>query len=789
MSPLAYAFTPAFADAARLADYYYRTAWYLKQDLMRGATVYFVAPGLTRPTAVPEVLAPDLAETAADFEHQLKLVGSADQIPATDRGRVRWLCHDATAQPARRSVLQRIRDRGKRPLIIDHARFQFASSAWLKATSNNGEGTAEQLREARARFAAIAKACTAKRAFLFGTGPSFDKVDLAALPPGLRIATNSMVANPDVLEQLKPDIIVASDPIFHAGPSRYAYEFRHKLVSAIERYDAKFIFPMRDVGVYTAHLPAHIQHQLIPVPLTSPGQINYRMSESLSTATTGNVMTLLLLPVAASLTKELVLGGFDGRSLEANDYFWQHSSTVQINSEMASIQQAHPAFFAIDYDDYYLTHIDVVRRYLDTLETNGYRICCLTDSHVPALKSRFDSDLDLLNIQPSPDVSVIMPNYNSGVFIDDAIRSVRDQRQVDYELLVIDDGSTDESLEIARRHAREDSKVRIIEQDHAGVSAARNLGLLAARGRYCAFLDSDDRLTGPDSLSSRVRLLRDAADDVIVAGDVALRTEDDKPLNADISVPSAVAFGTPNFCSLNINGVMARRGVLRQARFPAGVSYGEDCAYVQDLLRRGYRILPIRGTVATYRMSAASATQSRMRDHVLGVIDLLHGLGQDRLNSVYPAPNRAGAAADVIARQIDCRYAQLIVHLILNDAPAKDICAMLDSRLRQRRSLRSCSGNIERTAMRAMRLPRGSSELRNAVKLRSAAIHRAVAAQMEPYERLDPLRQQILIFLRVCEAHGGNRYERIAAYAAFGYSETRRRGSRFLVRLLTGFRQ
>jgi hypothetical protein len=678
---------------------------------------------------------------------------------------------------------------GSAPLIVDHDRFQFASSVWLKATSNNGEGTAEQLGEARARFAAVAKACSAERAFLFGTGPSFDQVDLAALPPGLRIATNSMVANPGVLEKLQPEIIVASDPIFHAGPSRYAYEFRRNLVSAIERFDAKFIFPMRDVGVYTAHLPAHIQHQLIPVPLTVAGDINHRMSESLSTATTGNVMTLLLLPVAASLTKELVLGGFDGRPLEANDYFWQHSSTVQINSEMASIQQAHRAFFGIDYDDYYLTHIDVVRRYLDTLETNGYLIRCLTDSHIPALKSRFDSDLDLLNTPPAPDVSVIMPNYNSATFIDDAIRSVRDQQQVDYELLVIDDGSTDESLEIARRHAREDSKVRIMEQDHAGVSAARNRGLLAARGRYCAFLDSDDKLTSSDSLASRLRVLRDAPDDVIVAGDVALRTEDDTPLNVDVSVPSALAFRTPHFCGFHINGILARRGVLRQAHFPAGVSYGEDCAYFQDLLRRGYRILPLKKTVATYRMSGTSATQSRMRDHVLGVIDLLRSLAKDRLNSVYPEPNRAGIAADVLARQIDCRYAQLIVHLILTDEPTKDVCAMLDSRLRQGRNLHRCGGNIEMIAMRALRLPRGSRELRNTLQLRSKAIQRAIAAQMQPYDRLSGLRRQILLFLRICETQQGSRHERIIAHAAFGYSEVQRRGVRLFLRLLDGIRQ
>jgi hypothetical protein len=784
MNPSIYAFTPAFTDPNRLADYYYRAAWYLKSPLAQGATVYFMAPGMTPPTSVPDFLAPDLAEIAAPFSTQLRLINSKQQIPFRDRANAHWLCHDATSDPRDSTLMSRLRWRGGRFVNVDHHTNQFASSLWLRLTSNNGAGTTAQLHEAKTRFASVARTCSAPRAFLFGTGPSFDTIDLDALPPGLRIATNSMVANPQVLERLTPQLIVASDPIFHAGPSKYAYEFRCKLVDALERYGAHFLFPMRDVGVYTFHLPPHLRHLLIPIPLTPPGPINQRLGTSLRTATTSNVMTLLLLPLGASLAPELVLGGFDGRPIGDNDYFWQHSSTVQISNEMESIRRAHPAFFAIDYDDYYLTHVDVVRRYLDELECQGRQIKCITNSHVPALQSRFVPPSNLQDPAPRPAVSIIMPNFNSGNFIDGAINSVRQQRDVTYELLVVDDGSSDQSLEIARRHAAQEPAIRVIEQPHAGVSAARNRGLREACGDYCAFLDSDDRLIGTDSLATRLAQAIRAPADTIVAGQVSMRTDDDAPLDAMIGAKHPLTFRAGGFCSANINGLLGRRGVMRQARFQTDRAYGEDCEYLHDLLRRGYTVQPINKPVATYRMSAGSATQQRMRRHVLGVIDLFWNLGKDRLDAAYPPQNRAGISAKRIEREIDCRYAQLIIHSILVGTPIKDICALLQARLTRGASVLHCGGNVESIAIRALRHPRASADLREAVGQRASSIRRAIDLELAPYPRLRPLRSALVAFVALCEKSPDGRARLSAAQINYAAHDTLRRVRRILSRML-----
>jgi glycosyltransferase involved in cell wall biosynthesis len=93
-------------------------------------------------------------------------------------------------------------------------------------------------------------------------------------------------------------------------------------------------------------------------------------------------------------------------------------------------------------------------------------------------------------VTPSPLVSVVVPNYNCGRFLADAIASVLAQTYEARELIVVDDGSTDNSLEVAARYG---DRIRVIAQRNQGVSAARNAGIACSRGALVAFLDADDR--------------------------------------------------------------------------------------------------------------------------------------------------------------------------------------------------------------------------------------------------------------------------------------------------------
>lgn len=89
-------------------------------------------------------------------------------------------------------------------------------------------------------------------------------------------------------------------------------------------------------------------------------------------------------------------------------------------------------------------------------------------------------------------ISVIVPVYNVEKYLDACVVSIQRQTYTHLEILLIDDGSTDESGSICDRYALEDKRIRVIHQKNAGLSAARNAGVLVCKGEYIAFIDSDD---------------------------------------------------------------------------------------------------------------------------------------------------------------------------------------------------------------------------------------------------------------------------------------------------------
>ena len=103
-----------------------------------------------------------------------------------------------------------------------------------------------------------------------------------------------------------------------------------------------------------------------------------------------------------------------------------------------------------------------------------------------------------------PEVSVIIPTYNSAHYVTEAVDSVLGQSYRDFEIVVIDDGSTDDTRSVMSRYG---SPVRYLRQPNGGVAEARNRGIEESRGRYVAFLDADDTWA-PNKLEQQVEALR-----------------------------------------------------------------------------------------------------------------------------------------------------------------------------------------------------------------------------------------------------------------------------------------
>lgn len=91
-----------------------------------------------------------------------------------------------------------------------------------------------------------------------------------------------------------------------------------------------------------------------------------------------------------------------------------------------------------------------------------------------------------------PTISVIVPVYNTEKYLGECVQSILNQIFTDFELLLIDDGSTDQSGAICDTYALQDKRVKVFHKENGGVSSARNMGLDEARGEWIVFVDSDD---------------------------------------------------------------------------------------------------------------------------------------------------------------------------------------------------------------------------------------------------------------------------------------------------------
>ncbi len=117
-----------------------------------------------------------------------------------------------------------------------------------------------------------------------------------------------------------------------------------------------------------------------------------------------------------------------------------------------------------------------------------------------------------------PTVSVVMPCYNASLYLREAIESVLSQTYQDWELLIVDDGSTDNSKQIAQECTLKDKRIRLIEQPNGGACRARNNGIEHAQGMYIKFLDADDVLC-PDCLEEQVQQIAELQPNQIPFGD------------------------------------------------------------------------------------------------------------------------------------------------------------------------------------------------------------------------------------------------------------------------------
>jgi len=102
--------------------------------------------------------------------------------------------------------------------------------------------------------------------------------------------------------------------------------------------------------------------------------------------------------------------------------------------------------------------------------------------------------------------SIIIPVYNSVLCVENCLDSILNQNFKDFELILVDDGSTDNSFEICQAYQKQDNRIKLLRKKNGGQGSTRNIGVKIANGDYIMFVDSDDAI-GPDTLLSNYEIL------------------------------------------------------------------------------------------------------------------------------------------------------------------------------------------------------------------------------------------------------------------------------------------
>ena len=208
-------------------------------------------------------------------------------------------------------------------------------------------------------------------------------------------------------------------------------------------------------------------------------------------------------------------------------------------------------------------------------------------------------------------VSVIIPVYNTASYLPACLDSILAQTYADFELLVVDDGSKDASPAICDDYARRDARIKVFHQENAGVSAARNLALSHASGKWVCFVDSDDTVL-PGYLEEMVSAA--AYDDCLVMSGISdplfqgLVTED-VSVQGEEMVSYMLRHSLFNLC-----GPVAKlfsRKVLTEnnVSFPTGIHYGEDLIFLERYMN-GVDSLILRKSV-NYQVTLREGSLSR----------------------------------------------------------------------------------------------------------------------------------------------------------------------------------
>lgn len=209
-------------------------------------------------------------------------------------------------------------------------------------------------------------------------------------------------------------------------------------------------------------------------------------------------------------------------------------------------------------------------------------------------------------------ISIITPSFNSSEYIKETIKSVLDQTYGDWEMIIVDDCSTDNSQEIIEGYTNNDSRIKLIILDeNSGAAVARNVAIQKANGRYIAFLDADD-LWEPTKLEKQFGFMRDNNYAFTYTFYSAI-SNSGEPLLKDLVFPKKVSYkDLLKTCSIGCLTVIIDKTKFSDILMPH-IRRGQDYALWLKLLRQVEYAYCVNENLARYRIISNSLSRNKVK--------------------------------------------------------------------------------------------------------------------------------------------------------------------------------
>lgn len=218
----------------------------------------------------------------------------------------------------------------------------------------------------------------------------------------------------------------------------------------------------------------------------------------------------------------------------------------------------------------------------------------------------------MINMGTNDLISVIIPTYNAEKYILETINSVKSQTYQNWEMIIVDDCSKDNTVEIIKKEAKNDSRIKLIQlSQNCGAAIARNTAIRNAKGKYIAFLDSDD-LWYPEKLEKQVAFMQEN-DIAFSFTSYRIINEDGTETDKIINVPKEINYkGLLKNTIIGCLTVMLDVSKLGLVQMP-NIRTRQDTALWLSILKRGHKAYSIQEPLAKYRKVRGSISSNKLK--------------------------------------------------------------------------------------------------------------------------------------------------------------------------------